>query len=82
MQIHLNKTSLLILGLTSLALSRANFFLIKDPEGPNLLVVAGFAAILFVLSLAVSSFTPAKKLLPVVLIEIVIAAAFHFLLLL
>lgn len=81
MLVKSNKVSLLILGIVSLLLSRASFFFINDPEGPNLVVVIGFAAVLFALSLAVSSFTPAKRLVPVIFIEIIIAAAFYFLLL-
>jgi hypothetical protein len=43
-----NKTLLLILGIVSLVLSRVTFMFINDPEGPNLLVVLGLAAIIFV----------------------------------
>lgn len=35
------------LGVASIILSRLSFFLINDPEGPNLLIVAVWAAIIF-----------------------------------
>lgn len=37
----------ILLALLSLILSRAAFFLIDDPEGPNLLIVVVLAAIIF-----------------------------------
>ena len=40
---NLSKSSLLILVLVSFALSRGVFFLINDPEGPNLLIVTVLA---------------------------------------
>jgi hypothetical protein len=47
------KLPLLILGIASLVCSRAGFFFIGDPEGPNLLIVVVLAAILYSASLAV-----------------------------
>jgi hypothetical protein len=44
--------SLIVLGAASLALSRAVFFFINDPEGPNLLIVAALATIIFCASWA------------------------------
>jgi hypothetical protein len=46
------KTSLLILAATAIVCSRLLFFFFNDPEGPNLLVVMGMAAIVYVVSLA------------------------------
>ena len=48
--------SLLVLGVASITLSRIFFLFVNDPEGPNLLVVTGLAAIIFVLSLAIYAF--------------------------
>ena len=78
------KTSLIILGITSLALSRTMFVFFNDPEGPNLLVVIVMAAILYFLSLAVylyySRTKPIglKRLLLAILIQIIIATIFYF----
>jgi hypothetical protein len=67
------------------------FFLFNDPEGPNLLVVMGMAAIIYVLSLAAYLFTPARKLggassdfrdlkvlLLVILFQILLVTGFYF----
>jgi hypothetical protein len=45
--------SLLVLGVVSIGLSRATFFFVNDPEGPNLLVVAGLAVIIFAVLCAI-----------------------------
>jgi len=45
------KISLIILGGVSLVCSRTVFFFINDPEGPNLVVVIGLAAIIYAVSL-------------------------------
>ncbi len=50
---HMKTIPLVVLGILSLVLSRSVFFLINDPEGPNLLVVAVLAAIIFAVSVAV-----------------------------
>lgn len=41
------KVALLILLIISFAISRLVFFLIDDPEGPNLLIVSVLAMLLF-----------------------------------
>jgi len=46
------KTSLIILGITAIPLSRLMFVFFNDPEGPNLLVVTVAAIIVYLLSLA------------------------------
>lgn len=57
------KNELFVLGATSIVFSKLVFFFFDDPEGPNLLVVMGFAAILYFLSLAVYAFlSPANSL--------------------
>jgi hypothetical protein len=76
--------SLVILGVTALVCSRALFFFINDPEGPNLLVVTGMAAILYVLSLAAyvsnPSTTGLKKLFMAIFVQILLVGGFYFLL--
>lgn len=62
MYFKLKKTSLLILGLTSLALSRGMFWFFDDPEGPNLLVVIVTAGTIFSLSLLLPSFYHSSSL--------------------
>jgi hypothetical protein len=68
------KTSLLILGITAIACSRLLFFIFNDPEGPNLLVVIGMAAIIYFLSLAgyLRNFSDRKKFLSAIFIQILI----------
>ncbi len=47
------KASLLILGVVSLVCSRLVFWFINDPEGPNLVVVIGLAAVIYFVFLGV-----------------------------
>ena len=84
------KTSLLILGITAIALSRAMFVFFDDPEGPKLLVVMVGALAVYLPSLAVyvfgsstkpqffPSLTGLKRLLLVILIQIIIVTNFYF----
>jgi hypothetical protein len=84
MNFESRKTQLLTLGITSLVCSRVMFlFFNDDPEGPNLLVVTGMAAIIYMLTMGLyvfSSFTPPKKLLATILLQITIAICFYCLL--
>jgi hypothetical protein len=77
MSFQSKKSSLLVLGLTSLVFSRAMFALFNDPEGPNLLIVIGFAIILFLSSLAVYSWAASasgiKRLMLSALVQAMIA---------
>jgi MFS family permease len=79
-----NKVSLIVLAITAIACSRAVFAFIHDPEGPNLLIVFGLAAIIFVitagayLSNLFPSATGAKRALIVILLQIAIAAGLCF----
>jgi hypothetical protein len=73
------KTSLLILAITAIACSSVMFLFFNDPEGPNLLVVTGAAAIVYLLSLAVYLYY-SKKLLLVIFIQILIVTGLYFLL--
>lgn len=87
---NLKKTSLAVLGMTSLVCSRVMFLFINDPEGPNLLVVVVMAAILYILSLGVyalifskkdiSPSTPAgvSKFPRILLIQILVTIIFYF----
>lgn len=45
------KTSLILLGIASLGVSRLLFLFVNDPEGPNVVVVGGLAVILYVFAL-------------------------------
>ena len=87
------KTSLLILGITSIACSRAMFFFFDDPEGPNLLVVMVMAAIIYFLSLTIFiqlfnnmristfshlSLTGLTRLLIMIVIQMILVVAFYF----
>lgn len=53
MYFNLSKTKLLILGIVSIVCSRTLFLFVNDPEGPNLLIVLGFAVIIYLAFLAV-----------------------------
>jgi hypothetical protein len=52
------KSTLLLLAIASLGLSRIVFLFIHDPEGPNLVVVLGLALIIFLVSLGIYSLVP------------------------
>lgn len=73
---------LLILGITAVVCSRAMFFFINDPEGPNLLVVLGAATIVYLLSLAAYApgfqITGPRRLVSAILIQILLVAGFYF----
>ena len=77
------KASLILFGITALALSRTLLALFDDPEGPNLLVVTVLAIIVYLLSLTVFLFNPfkdsgLKRFLLVILIQIVIVTGLYF----
>ncbi len=76
------KISLVILGITAIVCSRAMFWLFNDPKGPNLLIVIGMAVIIYFLSLLMYrfniSFTGLKRLLLVIVTQILIVAVFYF----
>ena len=76
------KTSLVILAVTSILCSRTLFYFFNDPEGPNLLVVFGMAAIVYFLSLTAylfnSSMTGLKRLVLVIAIQILIVIGLYF----
>lgn len=74
--------SLVILGITAVVFSRSTLLLIDDPEGPNLLVVAVAAAIVFFLSLAAYApgfaITGRRRLFSAILIQLLLVAGFYF----
>ena len=82
MQLNFKKTSLIILGLTSIVGSRTFFALLNDPEGPNLLIVAVLAVLIYAVSWGIyrllSSMNTLKRLLLVILIQIIIVSALYF----
>jgi hypothetical protein len=74
------KISFLVLGLTAIVFSRVMFVFFNDPEGPNLLVVMGAAAIVYFLSLAAYAYIPStnlKRLLLVIFLQIVLVAGLY-----
>jgi len=44
---NMKKLPLVLLGIAALVCSRAVFFFINDPEGPNLLIVVVLAAVIY-----------------------------------
>jgi hypothetical protein len=82
MNLTSKKASLIILGITAIVLSRVMFLFFNDPEGPNLLVVLGMAAVVYLLSLVPYSFGPSatsqKKLILGFCAQIVILVCFYF----
>lgn len=80
------KISLLILAITALACSRAMFAFFHDPEGPNLLVVIGTAAVIYFLTLIVylSNFSPSliglKRTLVTIIVQMFVIPGFYLLL--
>ena len=80
MNLKSQKTSLIILAVTSLICSRAMFFFFHDPEGPNLLIVTVAAIIIYFLSLVAYAFklSSLKKLLLAIFIQIVIVVGLYF----
>jgi len=75
--------SLLILAVTAVASSRAVFAFFHDPEGPNLIVVIGLAAFIYLLCLvfylsnAVRMLTSLRRLLFAIFIQIIGAIGFY-----
>jgi len=77
------KTSLIILAVMALFCSRMLFFFFDDPEGPNLLIVAVLALLIYFFSFAVYLFTPSKirgikRLLMVICSQILLVIGLYF----
>ena len=81
MQFKSTRGSLLVLGITALCCSRTFFFLLNDPEGPNLLIVTVLALMLYVASFIAWRFIPAttasKKLFFAICTQLFIVAGLY-----
>ncbi len=75
------KTSLLLLLITAFVCSRTLFFLFRDPEGPNLLIVTVLALLLYGASVTAWRFIPAtstsKKLLFAICTQLLIITGLY-----
>jgi hypothetical protein len=76
------KISLIILGITSLVCSRTMLVSFNDPEGPNLLIIAVMAMLVYFPSLAVYwlnlSITGLKRLLLAISIQVIVVTILYF----
>ena len=78
------KTSLIILGITGILVSRLMFVFFNDPEGPNLLVVTVAALIVYVLTLGIylskafPSITGIKRILLGIFTQLIIVVVAYF----
>jgi hypothetical protein len=81
MSLTSKKATLVILGITALACSRAMFMFFSDPEGPNLLIVVGTAAIIYALSLMAQTFvtsaSASKRLFVAIATQILIVICLY-----
>jgi hypothetical protein len=83
MPVNFKNSSLLILAITAVVCSRTMFAFFHDPEGPNLLVVTGMAAVIYLISLAVylsniyPSLTGFKRSAATILIQMLVTASFY-----
>lgn len=77
-----SKYSLFILGATAFVCSRSLFIFFDDPEGPNLLVVAVGAAVLYVPSLIVYVwYAPVSVFIRIscaLLVQVLLVAVLYF----
>lgn len=74
MNTFLQKYKYIFIALTSLFLSRLSFYLINDPEGPNLLIVSVAALGLFLISIFIFSLLKNKSVLSKLVVAIVAQA--------
>jgi len=83
MRFNFRNSSLLILAITAIACSRIMFALFNDPEGPNLLVVTGMAAVIYLVSSAIylsnicPSLTGFKRSSAAIFIQMLVATGFY-----
>jgi len=81
MQFNPSLLPLPVLAITATAISRAVFALWRDPEGPNLVVVAGAALLIFLISGAfhssslLCSMGGRDRLLTAVLVQVAVGCA-------
>lgn len=72
--------------ITSLILSRAVFYFIDDPEGPNLLIVVVLAGVVYFLSRLIANYfltqptTALKRFLLTVLIQVLVTGGLYLIL--
>jgi hypothetical protein len=83
MDLQSKKISLVVLGITAIICSRMLFFIFHDAEGPNLLIVAGLAMAMFLLSYAAYVFIPSgikgfKRTTVVVCIQVLAVIGLYF----
>ncbi len=83
MNFNSKKTSLIILGLTSIVGSKTFFALLDDPEGPNLLIVFVLTVVIYFLStwavrLLSPSTTGPRRILLAICFQIIIVAGLYF----
>lgn len=82
MNTFLQKYKYIVLVLTSLFFSKVIFWLINDPEGPNLLIVSVAAIGLFLISLFIFSLLKNKsvltKLVVAIVVQVLIAMCFGY----
>lgn len=77
------RISLIMLAATAIICSRVLFFFFNDPEGPNLLIVAGLALAVYFLSSVAYLFGPfkingIKRLSAAIAIQVVSVIALYF----
>jgi hypothetical protein len=78
------KTSLVILGLTSIVFARVMFMFFNDPEGPNLLVVFVMSGVVYCLTLVIylhNFLVPTsglKRLLLAIIMQAIIVSVLYF----
>jgi hypothetical protein len=77
------KISLMMLAATAIICSRMLFFFFNDPEGPNLLIVAGLALVIYFLSFLAYIVSPfkmkgIKRLFAVICIQILSVIGLYF----
>jgi hypothetical protein len=73
----------MILAATAIICSRMLFFFFNDPEGPNLLIVAGLALVIYFLSSSAFILGPFKmkginRLFAVICIQILLVIGLYF----
>jgi hypothetical protein len=79
-------TSLLLLAATAVICSRTVFAFINDPEGPNLIVVLGLAALIYLPCLtvylfnAVRALTSLRRNLLAIFIQLIVTIGFYLIL--
>ncbi|UOE46954.1 hypothetical protein MTO98_21350 [Mucilaginibacter sp. SMC90] len=73
----------MMLAVTAIICSRMQFFFFNDPEGPNVLIVAGLALAIFLLSWVAYRYAPLKingfkRLSAAICIQILLLIGLYF----